>query len=215
MKKLLCLMLLLLTVLPAAAQQQTGDQRTHQLFVFKDFQDAKILQPFGRSTTAKANIFYKNSALCFMQDGKVMQAYTNNVLGVDFDSVQYKKVDDTRMGRVVASKGYNFLLCVTAINMKKYKAETEGGDNLPFFEIPDAGAFFEIDGESFEYDKGYPLENKYFFSIQGQVIPANETQFKKFVRPEMKEAFKNLMNDRLWSWRDEASLRQLFQYLPD
>ncbi len=215
MRKLLCLLLLLAAAVPASAQQQTADKRSHQLFVFKEFKDAKVLQPFGRSTTAKANIFYKNGALCFMQDGKIMQAYTNNVLGVEFDSLQYKKVDDTCMGLVVASKGYNYLLRVTTIDMKQYKAETEGGDNLPFFEIPDIGAFVEIDGESFEYDKGYPLDDKYYFSIQGQIIPANETQFKKFVRPEMKEAFKNLMNDRLWSWRDESSLKQLFNYLPD
>lgn len=197
------------------AQQQTGDRRSHRPFVFETFQDAKVLQTFGRHTKAKANILLKNSALCYMQDGKIMQAFTQNVLGVEFDSIRYMKVSDEQMGRVLASKGYNHLLCVTSVNMAKYRAETEGGDNLPFLEITDAGAFFELDGESFEFDKGLPLQDKYYFQVKGKVIPANETNFKKLVRPEMKTAFKNLMNDKFWSWNDPKSLAQLLQYLPE
>lgn len=197
------------------AQQQTGDKRSHTPFVFKEFKDAKVLQTFGRYTKAKANILLKNSALCYLQDDKIMQAYTNNVLGVEFDSVKYMKVDENQMGRVLASNGYNHLLCVTSVNMAKYRAETEGGDNLPFLEITDAGAFFELDGESFEFDKGLPLQDKFYFHLKGRVVPANESNIKKLVRPEMRTAFKNLMYDKFWSWNDASSLAQLLQYLPD
>ena len=31
----------------------------------------------------------------------------------------------------------------------------------------------------------------------------------------MKKAFKNLMADHFWSWKDAKSLTQLFTYLPD
>lgn len=216
MKKSLSLLLAALCVaLSAAAQQQTGDKRSKTPFVFETFRDAKILQTFGRKTTAQANILLKNSALCYMQDGKVMQAFTQNVLGVEFDSIRYMKVNEEQMGRVLASKGYNHLLCVTSVNMEKYRAETVGGDNLPFLEITDAGAFFEIDGEKFDYDKGLPLRDKYYFHIKGQVVPANETTFKKIIRPEMKKAFKGLMSDKFWSWNDPRSLTMLLEYLPD
>lgn len=215
MKRLIYTLLLFALILPAAAQQQTGDRRTHNIFAFAEFQDAKILQPFGRFTRAKANILLKNSTLCFVDSATIKEAYVQNVLGVEFDSVKYMKLNDTQMGRVVSQKGYNYLLCVTTINMRKLRDETEGGDNLPFFEITDAGAFFELDGQAFEFDKGYPLTQKYYFSIKGTVIPANETQFKKHVRPEMKSAFKRLMNDKFWSWTDPASLEQLFTYLPE
>ena len=144
------------------------------------------------------------------------EAYVQNVLGVEFDSVKYMKLrDSNQMGLVVAQKGYNYLLCVTTIDDKKLKDETEGGTNLPFFEITDAGAFFEIDGQAFTFKQGYPLKDKYYFSIKGELIPANETAFKKYVRPEMKKAFKNLMADHFWSWKDAKSLTQLFTYLPD
>lgn len=215
MKKILFYLLAALAPLSAAAQQQKADDRSHNIFVFPEFKEAKVLQPFGRSTTTQANIFLKNGALCFMQDGKVMQAFTDRILGVEFDSVQYRKVDNTKMGRVIAQKGYNYLLCVTTIDMKKLKAETTGGDNMQFLDIPDAGAFFELDGGAFEFDKGYPLTHKYYFCVGGRVFVANETNFKKYVKPDMMKAFKRLMNDRFWSWGDPASLTQLFTYLKD
>lgn len=219
-KKILISFLSLALCLPLAAQQQTGDLRTHNIFAFDGFRDAKVLQPFGRSTTAKANILLKKSTLCFMQKDTIKEAYIQNVLGVEFNAgtdsaVHYMKVDNQRMGRVLAQKGYNYLICVTTINDKKLKDETVGGDNLPYLEAPDVGFFTVIDGDAFEYDKGYPLTNRYYFNLQGTVIVANESNFKKFVRPEMKTAFKNLMNDKFWSWNDPASLEQLFTYLPE
>ena len=179
--------------------------------------DAKVLQPFGRSVKARANIFLKNSALLFVQDGQVMQANIDRVLGVEFDSIKYMKVSSEQMGRVVAQKGYNYLLRVTTIDMDKYSAEVTGGENLPYLDLSDMGMFLEIDSDSqkWEEDYGYPLQNKYYFSIQGKIIPANESNFKKYVKPEMKKAFKRLMNDHYWSWTDEASLMQLFVYLEE
>ncbi len=215
MKRFFLLLITGLLALQSQAQQQAIEVRTHSIFAFPEFKEAKILQPFGRYTKAKANILLKKSTLCFVKEDKIMEAYVQNILGVEFDSVKYMKLNESQMGRVVAQKGYNYLLCVTTINMTKLKAETEGGDNLPFLDIPDAGAFFEIDGQAFEFDKGYPLSDKYYFSIRGKVIPANETAFKKHVRPEMKTAFKRLMHDKFWSWNDAGSLSQLFTYLPD
>ena len=217
MKKFISFFLLLLCLsLPAFSQQQSVERRTQDIFAFKDFQEAKVLQSFGRFTKAKANILLKNSTLCFIDGKTVKEAYVQNVLGVEFDSVKYMKLPGTnQMGRVVSQKGYNYLLCVTTINAQKLKDETEGGSNLPFFEITDAGAFFELDGQAFTFKQGYPLKDKYYFNIKGELIPANETAFKKYVRPEMKKAFKNLMGDRFWSWKDANSLTQLFTYLPD
>ena len=218
MKKfILPLLLLLLFCGPVAAQQSKQLKRSKTALYFPEFKDAKIIQPFGRFVKAKANILLKNGALCYMEGDTIMQAYTQNILGVEFDTVSYKKIDDVQMGRVLANKGYNYLLCVTKVDMDKYKAETEGGENLPYLEIADIGAFFEIDSDSQkrEYDNGIPLEDKYYFYIKGEIVPANETQIKKHVRPEMKKAFKRLMADRWWSWYDEESLKQILPYLPE
>ena len=124
------------------------------------------------------------------------------------------------MGRVVACQGYNYLLCVTTVNMNLLKEETYSSNSAGFFDldIPSASGvnvntFFELDRDKRDSDVGYPLQDKYYFWLSGKEVPANETQVKKYVRPEMKEAFRTLMADRFWSWSDEKSLKQLLMYL--
>lgn len=215
LKTIILALLAAFATLPANAQQEQGDKRTKIIFAFPEFREAKVIQPFGRYTTAKVNILLKNSTLCFVDGENIKEAYVQNVLGVTIDSLQYVKINDRQMARVVAQKGYNQLLCLTTIDEKKLTAETFGGDNLPYLEIPDTGFFYEVDGQRYSFDLGYPLKDQYFFSIKGQIVPANESKFKAYVRPDMKQAFKHLMADKWWSWKDPASLAQLFTYLPE
>ena len=121
MKHYLLLLLLLLGLGTAQAQQLQEEQRSERQLVFADFRDAKLLQTFGRLVKAKANILYKNAALCYVdeKDGKVYQASNASIIGVEFDSIRYQKVDKVAMGRVIAERGGNRLLCVTTIDMEK------------------------------------------------------------------------------------------------
>lgn len=202
---------------PAAAQQQVETRRTKSVFANPEFVEAKVLQPFGRSVKAKANILLKNSTLCFMRGDTILEAYVANVLGVEFDSIHYMKVNDKQMARVVAEKDYCYLLCVTTINMSQVARECAGSENV-LSDIGDgqlAARFAEAMSTDYSMKNGFPLQDKYYFNIRGQIIPANQTAFKPFVKPEMKNAFKRLMNDKWWSWKDPASLTQLFTYLPE
>ena len=209
MKHYLLLLLLLLGLGTAQAQQLQEEQRSERQLVFADFRDAKVLQTFGRLVKAKANILYKNAALCYVdeKDGKVYQASNASIIGVVFDSIRYQKVDKVAMGRVVAERGANSLLCVTTIDMEKYKEITGGSTDLPFVSL-------DLGGEQ-QANKGYPLKHTYYFSLKGRIVPAREKTIKKEVKPDMKVAFKNLMEDRWWSWNDVPSLEQLFLYFPE
>ena len=202
---------------PAAAQQQVETRRTKSVFANPEFVEAKVLQPFGRSVKAKANILLKNSTLCFMRGDTILEAYVANVLGVEFDSIHYMKVNDKQMARVVAEKDYCYLLCVTTINMSQVARECAGSENV-LSDIGDgqlAARFAEAMSTDYSMKNGFPLQDKYYFNIRGQIIPANQTAFKPFVKPEMKNAFKRLMNDKWWSWQDPASLAQLFTYIKE
>lgn len=209
------LMLLFCTIVPTLRAQQVQQlKRSHTVFLFPEFQDAKVRQSFGRFAKAKANIFLKDASLVFMQDGKVIRAYTKGIFGVDFgDSLHYMKVDSA-MAKVVAQDGYNYLLCVTTVDMKRYHAETNGGSELPFFDMSDFNVFLQMDGQQREEDMGLPLQDKYYFSVKGQIVPANETAIRKIVAPEQKKAFKLLMGNRLWSWQDPENLKDIFGFLP-
>lgn len=209
------LLLLLLVALPCSAQQNTTLRRSASIFEWPEFQVAKVEQPFGRYVKDTVNIFLKDASLCYRRGGKVYQADVTRILGVQFDSVAYKKVNN-QMGRLVQTQNGNSLVCVTTVNMKQYKSETHGGENLPYFEIaPEVGAnlFIDLDrGELRDGDLGLPLMHTYYFIIQGEVVPATETKIKKYVRSDMKTAFKNLMADRFWSWKDEQNLSTLLMY---
>ena len=203
--------------MPAAAQQQVETRRTKSVFANPEFVEAKVLQPFGRSVKAKANILLKNSTLCFMRGDTILEAYVANVLGVEFDSIHYMKVNDKQMARVVAEKDYCYLLCVTTINMSQVARECAGSENV-LSDIGDgqlAARFAEAMSTDYSMKNGFPLQDKYYFNIRGQISPANQTAFKPFVKPEMKNAFKRLMNDKWWSWKDPASLAQLFTYIKE
>ena len=220
MKVLFTLLFACCSLLPLAAQQQQEELRAHSQLLFPEFRNAKVLQTFNRRVKAKANILYKNAALCYLdeKDNKVYQAVNKSIVGVEFDSIRYMKVNDIAMGRVIAQQGQNLLLCVTTIDMQRYKAQTGGGSDLPFFEIDMAGfglnQLMDLSGAEQLDNHGYPLKQEYYFMLKGRVVEARERSIKKEVLPEMKEAFKNLMNDRWWSWKDPASLSKLFIYFP-
>ena len=125
------LLFALLSALPASAQQALVMKRSQTPLLYPEFREAKILQPFGRFVTAKANIFLKDGSLVYLDDktGKVMRAYVSNIIGVNFgDSVRYLKVDSV-MARVVAEKNYNYLLCNTHVNMSLYREDYYDRDN--------------------------------------------------------------------------------------
>ena len=60
MRKIILALFSFCLILPIAAQQQKADVRSHTIFAFPEFKEAKVLQPFGRFTKAKANILLKN-----------------------------------------------------------------------------------------------------------------------------------------------------------
>lgn len=209
----LTLFLLLLLPLGLRAQQAQVTKRSQTPLLFPKFQTAKVRQTFGRSIEAQANIFLKDGSLLFMDGDKVKRAYTKGIIGVDFgDTARFMKVDSV-MARVVAQKGYNFLLRKTTVDMPLYKEETYGGRNMDYFDIEDAGIFLNLDSQKRDDEQGIPLKDTYYFSIQGEVIPANESSFKHFVRPDRQADFKKLKENRFWSWRDEKSLKELLDYL--
>ena len=55
--KIIFLFMALTVAVQTFAQQQQEHRRSTETFVFPEFQEAKVLQTFGRSVRAKVNIF--------------------------------------------------------------------------------------------------------------------------------------------------------------
>lgn len=217
-RKLFLLLISLGIAAGAFAQQQQEDKRSDSQLVFPQFENAKVRQPMGRVTRARCNIMYKNAALCFIDDtdGKIRQATVDNIIGVDFDSCRYVKVDELAMGLVVGEQEGMKLLRVTTIDMDRYRELTGGSTDLPYVSLElgnGAGTFMDLSGNEQLSNTGYPLKDRWVFQLRnGTFIPATERNVKRHVKKELKEAFKTLMGDRWWSWHDEASLKKLFMY---
>lgn len=211
--RLLPLLLALLVPAMAAAQQVQTRRYTRGVLAFPEYRDARITFSFLRHGKAKANIFLKDASLIYRKDSTVMRADLSNVLRVDFDSVSYQRVED-RLGRVLAEKGGNSLVVVTTIDLDYLNADARRGDNLPYFELPDFNIFLEVNADShYDAHRGYPLKDTYYFITKGDPVPASEKAFKRHVRPERLNDFKELMKDRFWSWKDARSLKVLLDYL--
>lgn len=224
-KRIFLLFLTALLTASAFAQQTQEDKRSDSQLVFPEFKAAKVRQPLGRVTRARCNIMYKNAALCYIDDsdGKIHQAVVDNIIGVDFPAadanpaVRYVKVDDLAMGLVVGEQDGMLLCRVTTIDMDRYRELTGGSTDLPYISL-DLGTgidtFMDLSGSEQQANTGYPLKERWVFQLKnGSFIPATERNVKKHVKKEYREAFKTLMGDRWWSWRDEASLKKLFMYL--
>lgn len=201
-------------ILPACAQQNQEMRRSSSIFVYPEFQDAKVRQSFGRFAKAKANIYLKDASLVYMEGDKIMKAYTKGIFGVIFnDTTEYVKVDSA-MARVVAKQGSNSLLCRTTVNMARYREEESGSTGMDFFEMPDNNVFMEMNEDRRDGDLGLPLQDHYFFKSKGFIFPANESAFKKSMDQGQRQAFEVLMTNRFWSWKDPESLKMLLDFLP-
>lgn len=197
------------------AQQNQQQRRSRSIFAFPEFRVGNVRQSFGRIAKDTVNIYLKDASLVYKKDGKIMRAYVKGIYGVDFgDSLHYVKVDSA-MARVVAQKGYNYLLCKTTVNMAKFREEESGGTGLDFFEMSDFKYFAELNQDKRDEDIGLPLQDRYYFSVKGMIIRANENEFKKMIGKDQKQAFKVLMANRFWSWKDPESLKMLLDFLPE
>lgn len=99
--------------------------------------------------------------------------------------------------------------------MARYREEESGGSGMDFFEMSDFNVFMNMNDDQRDDDLGIPLQDKYYFSVKGFIVPANESDFKKSMDPAKEAQFKELMKDRFWSWRDPKSLQMLLDFLPE
>ena len=219
MKLKLITLLTLLLLLPHAtlAQQSKKQERSATPFAHAEFKRAKILQPFGKFVWAEANIYLKDASLCFMENDTIKKAFVDKVIAVQFDSATYRKVEKNQMGLVVAEKNYNSLIRVRTIDMKQYTEETDGTQNAAYLDFDGIGrmesTFIDLNNSPF-LEEGFPVKDKYYFIVKGKCVVANESHIEREVSKQHMDDFKKLMRDQWWSWRDEASLKKLLEYLP-
>ena len=205
-----------LVVLPVAmtAQQQQIQRRSVSLYERPSYENARIVQYFGREVKENVNIFLKDASLCFIRDGNVYKANVDKVLGVKFHDAEYRNVNG-QFGKLVDKNGNVQLIRVTTIDMKRFEAENKGDENTQYLELelPGNSIYMKLHDDAIRSeDMGYPLMETYYFYIKGEFVPAVESKLKKFVRPEKKKEFKKLMGEKYWSLKDAENLKMLLDF---
>lgn len=215
MKRLFLTSLLFIGITSSFAQQAKQNLRSKTIFECPNFQVGTIIQSFGATVKDTINIYLKDASLLFKRNGKIYQANTDKVIGVELDSVKYHKIGK-QMARIVAANSRAMLLRVTQIDLKQYKEETQGGEDLPFFEAGDGFAsnfFIELNQDKREEDLGVPIRYSFYFLIGMDVVPASASKIKKYVRADKKEAFKAINENRWWSWKNEENLKDILKLI--
>ena len=196
----------------AFSQQQQIELRSVSMYERPAYQEARIVQFFGREVTEVVNIFLKDASLCFLRDGIVYRANVSKVLGVKFHDAEYRNING-QFGLLLEEKNGNQLLRITTIDMKRLAAESNGTERTEYLEIPDAGLYLKLHEEaSRPEDQGYPLMHTFYFYVNGKYFPASETKIKKYVRPEKKKEFRKLMGEKYWSLKDSECLKELLDF---
>ena len=214
MKKLIVILTAVLCFSTSWAQQAQVEKRTKIPFAYKNFREADIEYAFGKGKPAKANIFLRDASLLYMKDTTVMKANLFGVISVNFGDAVYRKTDN-RMGKVLASKGDILLTDVITIDVNKMRDDARSGKNSTFLDLPEFNIFVETNADYWGKEEAntYPLKDEYFFIVKGVAFPASEKIFKKHLREDKRDDFKELMKNRKWSWKDAESLKVLLDYL--
>lgn len=196
------------------AQQQQIQRRSVSLYERPSYENARIVQFFGREVRENVNIFLKDASLCFIRDGMVYRANVDKVLGVKFSNAEYRNVNG-QFGHLIEQKDLVQLICVTTIDMKRFEAENKGDENTQFLdlELPGGSIYMKLHDDAISSEEqGYPLMETYYFYIKGEYVPAVESKLKKYVRPEKKKDFRKLMGEKYWSLKDADCLKMLLDF---
>ena len=183
---------------------------SHQVTAFKQFEPATVHLSSGKPLKVKeANVFLKNSQLLYKSGGKVKQASIDNVIGVDFASRSYVKIDSILAYRV-GSVSQNDLYCATLIDMETYNTNILNNRQVTNFEIGSQVNLTTLDTETDE-EREYPIQNHYFFQYNGKFIEAHELYVLRAVPKAKRRIFWTIVREPGFSWTQEESLLRLLK----
>lgn len=203
--------LFFLVVVVGCNAQALGDMMTRTT-VYETFQPATILTTNGKVVHQRqANIFLKNSSLVYRLGINVMEASIDQIRSVKFPDRFYVRLDD-ELAWVIDTLGSNKLLCVSEIDIEAYKKQLLNERQITNLEL---GQFVNVTGTdlSTEEKQNYPLNNTFYFDIDGKIVKAHERNVKRLISDENQRIYKMLMRNGSFSWNDPASLMEVLKLI--
>lgn len=211
MKNLFLLPLLLMAFLNADAQIIDG--RTNDITLFHDYIPATILLESGKTNRQReANIFLKNGALIYKSKGKVMQANMNVIKNVLFGKKLFIKIDG-RLAEIVDSCGNNQLALIRQINIDGLNTEILNNSTITSIDVTGSEHLGITRTEVSPDQLAYPVDDIYYFIVNGNPILAHERDAKRAAGRKHQEAYERVISDRHFKWTQKESLMEVLKVL--
>ena len=207
MKKLLLAVFILISS-GVSSIAQVAPAKSKIATAFAQFKPATITLTDGRVLRqSSSNIFLKNSRLIYKHLGKVMEANMSVIAKVDFGDRTYIKTDSALM-YIVDSVKSHLLLCKSTIDMDSYKRNMINNQQITNLEISTMVSVTSTDLTNSE-DLVYPLDNEYYYLIDGKQIKAHERTLSRVLPKEKRHLLKTIIYDPGFSWVDVTYLNKI------
>lgn len=223
MKKTFLSLCLISSIFPALYAQQAQEEELSKIpFEYPGYRDATVTMMFGSKKQVKGNIYLDGSKFYFLQGKKPIEADLYNINRIQIGDTTYMPVD-TMAARIVAQVGNKMLVCIKTIDKKKMKGRNDArgendrrGEGMAYFQLDmlSAMGFMELNNSEVEKKaKLFPLKKEYFYFLDGQKVPAKENPVMKRYDKAKRKSLRVITENRMWSWKDENSLKQLLEFL--
>ena len=213
MKNLFLLPLLLMVFLNVNAQIIDG--RTNDITLFHDFTPATILLESGQiNRQRETNIFLKNGALIYKSQGKVMQANMNVIKNVLVGKRLFMKIEG-KLAEIVDSCGENKLALIRQINIDGLNTEILNNSTITSIDFTASEHIGITRTEANPDQLAYPVDDIYYFIVNGKPILAHERDAKRAVGRKNKEAYERVISERHFKWTQKESLMEVLKVLSE
>ncbi len=195
---------LLVVALPLEAQNLV--RRTTEFAMFKP---AVIVLNNGSTLKKMANIFMRNGSLVYKRGNTTMQARTQAIARVEFDSATFVRID-TLLAEVVDTVGGNVLCRSRTIDMEAYQQMAYANRQITSVEISDFVNVSSVDLSAAE-DILYPVRTVYYMTIGGKTVRVHERTLWPLVPKEKRRLYRTLLSLPDFSWSDTGWLKRLMR----
>ena len=204
--------LIMMLVNASALHAQTIPNTATRTTVFEKFVPAIITLSNGKTLKQKsANIFLKNSSLVYKHGMLNMEADIEQIKSVQFANSLYVRVD-TCLALVIDSIGNKRLLCASFIDENAYRNQLLNERQITNFEL---GEHVNVTSTDISSDKSkeYPLNNVFFFDVNGKVVKVHERNIKRLTINRNRRLYKITIQSAGFSWDNPESLMKLLDLL--
>lgn len=225
MKKVFSILMLTIAA-SLTAQAQKFEPNTKWPYIYEDFTPGTIYFEGNEKSQADLNIHLWGNVLHYVKaDGRIYQSDDKKIVRVEIGSDAYIYIDRQLM-HVIANQGTNLLVKLTkgdfdamrssgggaygsSLNSSASRDLSSLGFDLGGLNNPELGLMLQEKKEG----RTIPIENEYFFIIDGKEVNANKKAVEKIIDRERTEEWKLFLKENKLKWKNVESLKLVLGFI--